>query len=102
MNVSVSEIHVLLGAEIELQTVFDLQPTLQRGEAFNRLAQSAFQQLARHPHSGGRFLNSSFRRLVLAPTCYALFYQVEGRRVMVHALLDLRQDPEAIRRRLGL
>lgn len=31
---------------------------------------------------------------------YGVFYSVEGQRVMVHAILDLRQDPVAIRRRL--
>lgn len=31
---------------------------------------------------------------------YGLFYTVEARGVIIHALLDLRQDPDLIRRRL--
>jgi hypothetical protein len=31
---------------------------------------------------------------------YGLFYVVEKRGILIHALLDLRQDPEAIWKRL--
>ncbi len=31
-----------------------------------------------------------------------IFYSIEGRRVIIHAVLDLRQDERAIVRRLGI
>ena len=43
-----------------------------------------------------------FRRFLLQDKTTALFYTVEGRRVFIHALYDLRQDPSYLKRKLGL
>lgn len=41
------------------------------------------------------------RRLLLGPQLrYGLFYVEENRRIMIHALLDMRQDPQAIQSRI--
>ena len=44
----------------------------------------------------------SIRRLVLVKLSLGVFYAVEGRRVLILRVLDLRQHPGTIRRRLGL
>ena len=40
------------------------------------------------------------RRLVAGTSGYGLFYTVEARGIIVHALLHLSQNPEAIRERI--
>ena len=59
------------------------------------------QQLGEHPESAPLFAGY-FRRLVLRGYPFGIFYSVEGSRLFVQAILDLRQSPESIRRRLGL
>ena len=65
-----------------------------------RMADSV-RQLGDHPESASVFV-APFRRLVMRGYPFAIFYSVEGDRLFVQAVLDLRQGPEAIRRRLGL
>ena len=96
-----NEIVVLLGAQLDLQTWFERQQTAERADRLEREIQVAYQQLAQFPRSSRSF-DGKFRRHLLNGFPYGLFYAVEGRRVMIHALLDTRQDPETIRRRLGL
>ena len=48
-----------------------------------------------------RVYHKTIRRLVVSRFPYGIFYAVEGQRIIVHAVLDLRQDPEDIRNRLG-
>ena len=41
------------------------------------------------------------RRILAGPRMrYGLFYVEEGRRIMVHALVDMRQDPQVLQTRL--
>ena len=61
----------------------------------------ALRQLREQPRSG-KFYAGRFRRLVVTRSPYGLFYVVENRGVVVHAFVDLRQNPDFIRRRLGL
>jgi len=71
------------------------------GDAFDQTYLEATQLLERHPEIGKRF-GGAFRRLVLRKWNVGVFYTVSGRRVFIHAIADLRQDPAAIMRRLGL
>jgi hypothetical protein len=61
--------------------------------------EAAIKQLVSFPESGGSY-RGRFRRLVLTGTPLGLFYCIEPRRLVLTALLDLRCDPAAIRRRL--
>ena len=65
-----------------------------------RIADSV-RQLGEHPESGPAFA-AAFRRLVMRGHPFGIFYSVEGDRLFVQAVLDLRQSPETIRRRLSL
>ena len=45
-------------------------------------------------------IHEAHRRLLVHGFPYGVFYTIEGRRIIVAAIMDLRQDPEIIRRRL--
>jgi plasmid stabilization system protein ParE len=99
----VNEAILLAGAEIEFHSVYAQLAAsgFARAERFDHTVQEALRQLAHFPRSAPEHLGR-YRRLLLDDFPYALYYAVEGRRVFVHALLDTRQSPEAIRRRIGL
>ena len=63
---------------------------------------SSLQLLRDHPEIAPRVRRAPrIRRRLLGPgSRYGLFYTVETRGIIIHALLDLRQDPQMIRKRL--
>ena len=69
------------------------------GEHFTRLLDGTLQTLRRHPRMAPVF-ERPMRRLVAGNSGYGLFYTVETRGIIVHALLHLSQNPEAIRERI--
>ena len=70
-------------------------------DAFLQRIADSVRQLGGHPESCPVF-GAPFRRLVMRGYPFGIFYSVEGERLFVQAVLDLRQSPEAIRRRLSL
>ena len=96
-----NEIVILLGAEIDLQALYERQTSLARAERLEDRILAAFQQLVRFPRSASEFAES-FRCHRLRSFPYALYSKIEGRRIVIHAALDTRQDQDSIRRRLGL
>lgn len=96
-----NEIVVLLGAQIDQQALYEKQPTARRAAQLEASIREAYGQLASFPYSSGSF-EGVFRRYILKGFSHGLFYAVEGRRVMIHAVLDLRLPREIIRQRLGL
>lgn len=93
------EVVVLLGAEIEMQSAYERCFRWENAEQLETHVQAALVQLARHPFSGRPYFGR-FRRLVVRRSNYGLFHVVDPSRILVHAMWDLRSDPEAIRRRL--
>ena len=69
--------------------------------AFLETVERALALLKNFPELGPVYLHT-FRRFLLRGEHTGIFYTLEGRRLFVHALLDLRQDPATLRRRLGL
>jgi hypothetical protein len=65
--------------------------------------ESSLTMIRNHPQISPRVRKASrLRKRLLSPqNRYGLFYAVENRGIIIHALLDLRQDPESIRKRLG-
>ena len=55
--------------------------------------------LRRHPEIAPMF-EEPVRRLVIGSTGYGLFYCVEPRGIIVHALVHLSKNPETIRARI--
>jgi plasmid stabilization system protein ParE len=99
----VNEVTVLGGAEIELRECYArlAESDFNRAQHFDRVVERGFVQLGQQPRSGSLHIGQ-FRRLLLRPYPIALFYTIEGARVFIQAVLDVRQNPALIRRRLGL
>lgn len=59
--------------------------------------------LAEHPVLGAKVHGTQrIRRLLTGPgKRFGIFYVVEARRIMIHVLIDMRQDPELLRLRLA-
>lgn len=84
---------------LEMQaSLEDRSPGL--GESFNENAEHALDQIAAFPECGPVTI-APFRRLLVRDFPVGIFYTVDGRRAVVHAVLDLRQEPDAIARRLA-
>ena len=88
------EVELLLGAEIEFLDIYS-----RRGDAFYELFDDCLNRLSRFPELGPLY-SFPFRRLLIPKTPFGLFYTIEGRRIMVNAVLDLRSDPDRILERL--
>jgi len=95
-------IELLRGAEADLLEAYvrlEDQRT-GRGERFYRTLDFALERLRQHPEMAPVY-RAAYRRLVLRPFGFGVFYTIAGDRLMVGAILDLRQDPEVIARRLS-
>jgi len=84
----------LAGAEAEMIRLYAAG-----GDKLYARVHDAIAQLRAMPESAPVYLGR-FRRLVLTGSPYGLFYCIEGRRLVVAALLDLRISTERIRVRL--
>jgi len=69
------------------------------GDRLYVVVDRAISQLLSHPESAP-IVQGDIRRLVLPGTPFGLFYGVHGKRIAIVAILDLRQDPSSIKRRL--
>ena len=97
-----SELILLLSADLDIQQAHDFYEDFQegRGAVFLRHLDAALGQLRRFPESGARF-HRRYRRLLVPRFPYGIFYIVETRGIVVAGVINTRQDPAAIRRRLG-
>jgi plasmid stabilization system protein ParE len=95
------------GAEEDLLRIFGEMEERQSGagERFTFRLDAVLQNLRKHPHMAPIF-EPPMRRLVIGNTGHGVFYTVEDRGIIVHALVHLSQHPESIRakirRSLGL
>ncbi|MEQ1750437.1 MAG: hypothetical protein ABL974_13500 [Prosthecobacter sp.] len=71
------------------------------GDTFSDMVDGALELLRAFPEMAP-FYEAPFRRLLLDPRDLALFFTIDGRRIVIHAIQSLRQDPSWIRRGLGL
>jgi plasmid stabilization system protein ParE len=97
----VNELVFLLSAEVDIQAAYEFYEAFQpgRGGVFLRHLDLAFGQLRTFPESAPLF-RTPYRRLLIRGFPYGVFYSLAGRRVIVAAVMDLRQDPEWIGNRL--
>jgi plasmid stabilization system protein ParE len=93
----------LAGADRDVFEIFARIETRnpEAADTFLRSVADSVRQLGEHPDSGPVFV-APFRRLLMRGYPFGIFYSVEGERLYVQAVLDLRQSPEAIRRRLKI
>ena len=69
------------------------------GEAFSKMLDGALQGLRGHPQMAPVF-EPPMRRLVAGNSGYGIFYTVEARGIIVHALIHLSRSPETIRAKI--
>jgi|SRR5437667_6595186 len=94
-------VELLRGAEADLLEHYVRLEELSQGlgDRFYRAIDYALERIRQFPEIAPVY-QSPYRRLVVRPFGCGIFYSIEGERVMVGAILDLRQDPTSIRRRL--
>ena len=96
-----SELVFLFSANADIQTAYEFYEAYQagRGEVFMRHLDVAFGRLRTFPEIAPVF-HEACRRLLVHGFPYGIFYTIEGRRIIISGVMDLRQDPGIIHRRL--
>src|SRR4029450_289458 len=89
------------GADSDLLQIFAPPATLSEGAGVRFIHKLDFtlSNLRAHPEIAPTF-EDPVRRLVIGSSGYGLFYSVETRGIIVHALIHLSRDPEVIRQRI--
>ncbi len=90
-----SEVVLLAGAQADLLELYT-----RFGERGYFLVVDELELIRKMPEIAPVYADPFRRRLVVG-TPYGIFYSLAGKRIMVAAILDLRQDPRSILRRLG-
>lgn len=89
------------GAENDLLEIFSgfEEQSSGSGERFVQRLDFTLANLRLHPRMAPMF-DPPMRRLVIGSTGFGLFYSVERRGIIVHALVHLARNPERIRERI--
>jgi plasmid stabilization system protein ParE len=92
-----------LGAEVDVQRLYERMEQWDEGagDRFYAEVLDSISLLRLFPDIGVIVHRQRVRRVLVFNRNYGLFYVNEPRGLVIHALLDLRQHPAAIRRRLG-
>jgi hypothetical protein len=93
--VKLHEIVLLHGAQSDLLSIFAT-----RGEKVYLQVDKALGILRVFPEAGPINFRPHIRRLVVPKSYLGVFYSITGNRVLVGAVLDLRQSPRSISKRL--
>ncbi|MBE7497410.1 MAG: type II toxin-antitoxin system RelE/ParE family toxin [Verrucomicrobiaceae bacterium] len=93
-----NEIVVLAGADTDMLRKFaeldEHSPEV--ADRFERDLHEALELISRHPQIGFGHLYPPYRKWSLRGWNMAIFYQPSGSRCFIHAVLDMRQAPEAL------
>jgi plasmid stabilization system protein ParE len=94
---------LLFKADSDIQAGFNRYEEFQtgRGELFLRHVDVAFELILQNPQIGPVYKNL-YRRMLVREFPYGIFYQIQPTRIVVVAIIDLRQHLSAIRKILGL
>jgi plasmid stabilization system protein ParE len=92
------EVIILSGADSDLDEIYSLLDETSGGDAFLRALDRKLELLRKFPKLAARSKIGAVRRTRVGKSVYGLFYTIEGNRLMVVALQDLRQDPKTIAR----
>lgn len=97
------EVTFLAGAEADLLAAWvryeELLPGL--GDRFEAEVRAGLARIVELPECAPVYAGE-FRRLLVRRFEHGIFYRIHGTRIVVTAVLDLRQDPAKIRARLDL
>ena len=70
------------------------------GDSFYERSDHTLGVLKTYPEAG-RIFSYPYRKFMIRKSPIAVFYTIQGNRVLIGAFLDMRQDPENILRRLN-
>lgn len=84
---------ILSGADADLDEIF---ATRENAEEFLVTLDRQLDLARRFPFLAPRAFSKRLRKMKVKRTPFGIFYTVEGRRLMVIAIQDLRQDPDAL------
>lgn len=95
------ELVFLLAAESDMQLAYEFQEELQhgRGVILIQRLDDALGRLRQFPE-GAPVYHKAYRRLLVPGFPYGIFYSMVGRRIIIAGVLDLRQNPSSVLRRL--
>jgi plasmid stabilization system protein ParE len=97
------EVVLLLSAERDLQEAYNWVEEHRQGseQYFLQDVDLRLEHLKKFPLIGGLY-RGRYRRLLIPRYPFGIFYVVELNRIVIHAVLDLRQDPKKIQERFLL
>lgn len=89
------------GAEEDLLGIFAKQEDFRTGfgESFTLKLDAVLENLRNHPGLAPVF-EPPMRRLVVGNTGYGVFYTIEHRGIIIHAIIHLSQHPQGIRAKI--
>ena len=100
------EVVFLLAAEVDVQGAYEGFERRREGggDQFLRHLRQLEVLLANNPEMGVSLEHGKrgIRKLLMPRFDHGIFYTVEGRRIMVAAVIDLRRDPAYIQSRIGI
>ena len=87
-------------AEADLQTIYEYHEESEtgHGDRFLALIDDALELLRVFPEMAPVY-SPPFRRLLFASRYHGIFYVIEDRGIIVHAVADLRRDPAELKAR---
>jgi plasmid stabilization system protein ParE len=92
------EVIFLRGAEADLQKLYEYFGS-EQGEKFLLLLDDALEEVRRFPLIGRSYLGK-YPRYLLPRYTHAIIYVPESNRIVIHAVFDLRQNPQKLLDRL--
>ena len=96
-----TDLILLLQADRDIQSAFDRYENYQtgRGDVFIRQLDFTLTLLRQHPEIATVY-SGPYRRMRIRDFPYGIFYQRQSTRLIIVAIVDLRQNPETIRKKL--
>jgi plasmid stabilization system protein ParE len=88
------EIVFLLSAELDLFQAYEIH-----GEPLHTKIDAALKLLVSHPEMAPSF-GRGFRRKLVLRSPFAIYYTIEGQRMIIHGVINQREDPKTILARL--
>ena len=92
------EVVILSGADADMDEIYARVEERGGGERLLLAIDRKLELLRSFPRMARPAMSGKVRKVKIGRTPYGLFYTIEGRRLMVIALQDLRQDPRTLAR----
>ena len=92
------EVVILSGADADMDDIYARLEEAGGGDKFLLAIDRKLELLRSFPRLARRGMSGKVRKVKIGRTPYGLFYTIEGRRLMVIAFQDLRQDPQILAR----